>query len=165
MVVLSCETKHTPTQPAPSFSTPSKEVYHVVQQFLAADTLPDGPKFYVAYLQQDSLAGDLSLYLMSEYNSNGEVKPLPLTTWRVDQKIVFVFTGLEAVTSGGDTTYRHVIRETQAANSGKIWSPPFRCWRVKIEDQKVTRIDKHVSYFDFYPFLRLAAPPPPPKRN
>ncbi|MGY2134616.1 hypothetical protein ACW9KT_20475 [Hymenobacter sp. HD11105] len=158
-----CQRERPPTS---SPLTPSKEVYHVLQQFLAADTLNQYPKFHAAYLRQDSLAGDLSIYLLDMYNSNGDVKALPLTTWQVDQKIIFVFTGLEAVASGGDTTHHHIIRETEAANRGKIWSPAFRCWRLDVQDQKVTHIDRQVpisSSSSSYPFLQLAPPPPPPK--
>ncbi len=136
----------------------------MLQLFLAADTLNQYPKFHAAFLRQDSLAGDLSIYLLDVYNSNGDFKALPLTTWQVEQKIIFVFTGLEAVASGGDTTYHHMIRETHAANRGRIWSPDFRCWRIDVQDQKVTHIDRSVSLSSYsYPFLRLAPPPPPPK--
>ncbi|UOG73367.1 hypothetical protein MTX78_14670 [Hymenobacter tibetensis] len=146
------------------FSTPTKEVYPVLQQFLAADTLNQAPKVHVAFLRQGMLAGDLSIYLLDVYNSNGDIKILPLTTWQVEQKIIFVFTGLEAVATGGDTTYQHLIRETEAANRGKIWSPAFRCWRLEVRGQKVTHIDRQVPYSSSaYPFLRLAPPPPPPK--
>ncbi len=151
---------HRETPPASSLLTPSKEVYKAIQLFLAADTLNQHPKFYAAYLRQGFLAGDLSIYLLDEYNSNSEVKALPLTTWQVDQKIIFVFTGLEAITLGGDTTHQHLIRETAAANKGKIWSPALRCWRLEVRDQKVTRIDKQVF---FAPFQRSAPPPPFPK--
>lgn len=165
LALLSCEAKHTPAQSAFPTSTPSKEVYHVLQQFLAADTLNQFPKFHVALLRQDTLAGDLSIYLLDVYNSNGEIKIMPQTTWQVEQKILFVFTGLEAVATGGDTTYWHLIRETEAANRSKtLWSPEFRCWRIDVRDQKVTQIDRQVPYSSFsYPFLRLAPPPPRPE--
>ncbi|UOG77409.1 hypothetical protein MTX78_23995 (plasmid) [Hymenobacter tibetensis] len=163
LALLACEGKPTPVESAFRSPIPSKEVYHVLQQFLAADTLNQAPKFHVAYLRQDTLAGNLSIYLLDMYNSNGDIKTLPLTTWQVEQKIIFVFTGLEAVATGGDTTYHHLIRETEAANRGKIWSPAFRCWRLDVRDKKVIHLDKQVSFSSSsYPFLRLAPPPPPP---
>ena len=134
LALLSCEAKHTPTQAAGSLSTPSKEIYQVLQQFLAADTLDQSPKVHVAFLRQDRLAGDLSIYLLDVYNSNGDLKLLPLTTWQVEQKSIFVFTGLEAVATGGDTTYRYLIRATEAANKDKtIWPHLFGvgAWRCK----------------------------------
>ncbi|UOQ51603.1 hypothetical protein [Hymenobacter cellulosivorans] len=165
LALLSCEAKLTSAQSAVNSSIPSKEIYHVLQQFLAADTLDPAPKVHVAFLRPDTLAGDLSVYLLDVYNSNGELKILPLTTWRVDEKIIFVFTGLEAITSGGDTTYHHLIRATEAANKeNTIWCPPFRCWRLDVQGQKVTSIDRQVRISPAsYPFIRFAPPPPPPK--
>jgi len=160
LALLSCEAKHTPAQRAAG--TPSSEVYHALQLFLAADTLNQHAKFHAVFLQQDSLAGDLLLYALDVYNSTGDIKAFPLTTWQVDQKPIFVFTGLETIASGGDTTHHHLIRETEAANKGRIWSPDLRCWRIQVHDQKVTRIDKNVF---FYPFAPSAPPPPLPKLN
>jgi hypothetical protein len=161
LVLLSCEAKHAPLQPAAGSLTPSKEIYPVLQLFLAADTINRDHKFHVAFLRQGTFAGDLSIYLMDLYHSNGDVNAWPLTTWQVDQKTIFVFTGLEAVASGGDTTQRHLIRETDAANMDRIWTPAFRCWRIDVQDQKVTHIDKQVPFSSAaYPFLR--SPPPPP---
>jgi hypothetical protein len=128
-----CQRERPPTS---SPLTPSKEVYHVLQQFLAADTLNQYPKFHAAYLRQDSLAGDLSIYLLDMYNSNGDVKALPLTTWQVDQKIIFVFTGLEAIASGGDTTHHHIIRETEAQIGARYGPPLFGAGALMCKTRK-----------------------------
>ena len=164
LVLPACETKHAPLPPVAGSFTPSKELYPVLQCFLAADTLNRHAKFHAAFLRQDSLAGDLTIYLLDLYHSTGAVNTWPLTTWRVDQKTIFVFTDLEAIAAGGDTTHHHLIRETDAANQDRIWSPAFRCWRIDVRDRKVTHVDQQVPFSSAsYPFLRLAPAPPPPK--
>lgn len=160
--LLSCGTSTTPVGSAISPTAPSPEVYAALQQFLAADTLNDYPKIYAALIAQDTIAGKLSIQLWDEYTSGGEMKSYPLTAWKVDGKIIFVFTGLETVASGGDTTYHHLIRETALANEGKIWSPPFRCWRLEVQDQKVVRINKQVAFSSFRSLHRFTPPPPLP---
>ncbi|WP_126546752.1 hypothetical protein [Hymenobacter amundsenii] len=137
-------------------------MYTILQQFLAADTLNDYPKIHAALIAQDTIAGKLSIQLWDEYNSGGEIRSFPLTAWKVDGKIIFVFTGLETVAVGGDTTYHHLIRETALANEDKIWSPHFRCWRIDMQDQKIIRINKQVAFSSFNSLNRLAPPPPPP---
>lgn len=154
IMLLSCEPRTAPMKQEHITVTPSRDLDSVLHRFIEADTLVQYPKFYVAYIKQDSTSGNLSVYVFDEYNSNG-MKVLPLTTWTVDKKPFFVFSGLEAVAAGGDTTHYHVIRETERANTSNIWSPPFRGWRIIVQDQKVVRVDKQALFLPF-------APPPPP---
>jgi hypothetical protein len=159
LALFACGEATPPVHSASGPTTPSRELYPALRQFLAADTLPQHPKFYAAYLQQGPLAGDLTVYLFDEYNANGEVKHRPLTTWEVDQKTIFVFTGLEALAAGGDTLQHPVIRATEAANRGKVWSPPRRCWRIQVNDRQVGSIEP--AFFN--PFGPRGTPPPFPR--
>ncbi|MBD2715845.1 hypothetical protein KBK19_12440 [Microvirga sp. STR05] len=156
ILLLSCEPRTAPTKQEHITVTPSRDLDSVLHRFIEADTLVQHPKFYAAFIKQDSISGNLSVYVFDEDNSNG-IKVLPLTTWTVDKKVFFVFTGLEAIATGGDTIHHHLIRETERANRGKIWSPPFRGWRIVVQDQKVTRVDKQVIFLPF-------DPPPPPNK-
>ncbi|TGD76797.1 hypothetical protein [Hymenobacter wooponensis] len=156
--MLSCDPAITTKPLAAGATTPSPALYRILQRFLKADTLNQHPKFYAVFFQQ-KIARNLTLYVMDVYNSTGDIVAFPLTTWQVDQKPFFVFTGLEAVATGSDTSYNHLIREVHAANQGKIWSPPLRCWRIEMKDYQIVHVEE--GGFFFYPFAPVSAPPPP----
>lgn len=54
-LLLSCGT--TPAASVAPPVTPSPELYSILQQFLAADTLNDYPKIHVAFIRSDTIAG------------------------------------------------------------------------------------------------------------
>lgn len=141
---------------------PTKYLFSVLQQFIKADTLKQYPKFYAAFVKQELPVGNLSVYLFDEYNSNGEASICPSTTWKVDKKVFFVYTGLEGMSSACDTSQYSLIKAAYSANNGKIWSPPFRCWKVSVKRRQIIGIDKQPDLLDFFGANLGPLPPPPP---
>jgi len=138
---------------------PNKELQQVLKNFAAGDTLNEYPKYYAAFIRQELSTGNMAIYLQDQYGSTGKPTPYPTTTWAIDKKLFFVFTGLELISNSYDTTYYHVIRRFDKNKVCEICSPQVRTWKISIKDRKIMAVDvvRFILLFD-----PSEAPPPPP---
>jgi hypothetical protein len=141
---------------------PSPAVAQVIQQFLDGDSLAKEPKIYVAYIQQDSVMGKADLFLTDISMVEAVIATPPLLAWHFGKKTVFVYTGLETMLPRRRLPEYELVDSVRHINYYNIDDRPFRNWRLSVEDNKVTSVDKHNYFWHIGP---KAKPPPPPILN
>ncbi|HEX8351154.1 MAG TPA: hypothetical protein VF598_14420 [Hymenobacter sp.] len=143
-------------------STPTKELADVLKIYIKSDSLKQESKIYAAFIMQDSVIGNTDLYLCDVWEASPIKNRLPQLSWQVEGKTIFVYSGLENITSDPDSVDYSLINKVilAHANYGGIDDRPFRRWKISIKNKKVIAVNK--NFYDFYPFGPNGIPPPFP---
>jgi|GEM_PF-3495519 len=161
LLLASCQPAAESPTTIPESPAPSPAIARVIQQFLDADSVRNRPKIYVAYIQQGSVLGKADLFLSDIRMVEDVIYTPPLLVWHFGKTPVFVYTGLETMLPRRRLPEYARIDSVRTASiyTNGIDDRPARNWRLSIEDNQVTAVDKHSYSWHIGP---KGKPPPPP---